>query len=166
MKLALIAALAENRTIGIENRLPWHLPNDLKYFKKTTMGKPILMGRKTFDSIGRPLPGRANIVLTRNQDYVAEGVHVVTSIEDGIRLAQSEHPDGTELMVIGGEQLYSATLSVADRLYLTEVHAEVDGDAFFPEFDKDQWVEVSRELFSAAENNPYDYSFVVYDRNL
>jgi len=167
MKVALIAALAQNRTIGINNQLPWHLPNDLKYFKRTTMDKPILMGRKTYDSIGRPLPGRTNIVLTRDQEFKAEGVIVANSLEQAIESARNVGAVSSvsEVMIIGGEQLYCLTLPIADRLYLTQVHAQVEGDAFFPEFDKDQWVEVSKEDYSAEGSNPYDYSFVVYDRN-
>jgi dihydrofolate reductase len=167
MNIALIAAMATNRVIGRNNNLPWHLPNDLKYFKQATMGKPIMMGRKTFESIGRPLPGRTNIVITRDQAYSAEGIRVVHSIEEALVLAESiALLDGAEeLMVIGGEQLYQAVLPRAQRLYLTHVHAEVEGDAWFPVIDFDQWQELGREDFSADGPNPYDYSFVVYSRN-
>lgn len=167
MNIALIAAMATNRVIGRNNNLPWHLPNDLKYFKQATMGKPIMMGRKTFESIGRPLPGRTNIVITRDQSYSAEGIRIVHSIDEALALAESiALLDGAkELMVIGGEQLYQAILPRAQRLYLTHVYAEVKGDAWFPVVDFDQWQELGREDFSADGPNPYDYSFVVYNRN-
>jgi len=168
MKLSMIVALAQNRVIGRDNKLPWYLPNDLKYFKQVTMGKPILMGRKTFESIGKPLPGRTNIVVTRNEQWQHDGVKVVHSLEEALTLAESiaEIDGQTELMVIGGDQIYRSALASADRLYLTEVHAEVEGDAYFPEIDRDQWHEVGREDFSAEGPNPYDYSFVVLDRKL
>lgn len=163
----MIAAMAQNGVIGRNNKLPWHLPNDLKFFKATTMGKPIIMGRKTFESIGKPLPGRCNIVLTRDPDFVKEGVKVVASVKAAIKLAESVALiDGVEeVMVIGGSQLYEQFLSSADRLYMTQVHAEVDGDAYFPELDLHAWSEESRQDFKASEANPYDYSFVIYSRN-
>lgn len=162
----MIVAMAENRVIGRNNKLPWYLPNDLKYFKQTTMGKPILMGRKTFDSIGKPLPGRANIVITRNKQWQAEGVKVVHSLEEAFSLAESiaEIDGSNELMIIGGDQIYQSALDRMDRIYLTQVHAEVEGDAFFPELDWQAWQEIAREDFAAEGPNPYDYSFVVYDR--
>lgn len=166
MKLALIVAMAENRVIGINNNLPWHLSEDLKYFKRVTLGKPIIMGRKTFESIGRPLPGRTNIVVTRNPDYQAEGIRVVHSIKAAKELADSIcFIDGmNEAMVIGGAELYAQALPEADRIYLTQVHAEVHGDAWFPEFEWNQWRQVAREDFKAVEPNPYDYSFIVLDK--
>lgn len=167
MKLSMIVAMAQNRVIGRNNKLPWYLPEDLKYFKAVTMGKPILMGRKTYDSIGKPLPGRPNIVITRNRDWSAEGVSVVYSLEQALELGQSllEINGGDELMLIGGAQLYETALNQADRLYLTQVHAEVEGDAFFPEFDQSRWSQVGREDFSADGPNPYDYSFLVLDKS-
>ncbi len=166
MKTALIVAMAQNRVIGRNNKLPWYLPNDLKYFKQVTMGKPIIMGRLTFESIGKPLPGRVNIVVTRNSEWQAEGVRVSHSLDEACELAASiAQIDGQhEVMVIGGDQIYQAALPMVDRLYLTEVHAEVDGDAYFPEFDRESWQEVVREDFEASEPNPYAYSFVVLDR--
>lgn len=166
MKLALIWAMSRNRTIGRNNALPWHLSEDLKYFKRVTMGKPIIMGRKTWESIGRPLPGRSNIVITRDPSYHAEGVKIVRSLEEAISLAASiALIDGAdEAVVIGGAQIYALALPLADRLYMTQVHAEVEGDAFFPQFDLTQWNELGREDFSASGPNPYDYSFVVFDR--
>ena len=166
MKLALIAAYAQNRVVGIDNKLPWHLPEDLKYFKRCTSGKAIIMGRKTFDSIGRPLPNRTNIVITRNPEFKAEGVKVVTTLEAAIELAKAVNEINgiDEVMVIGGATIYELTLPIADRLYLTHVHAKVEGDAYFPEVDFSNWHEVERADYSASETNPYDYSFVVYDK--
>ena len=166
MKLTMIWAMSRNRTIGRNNALPWHLPEDMKYFKRVTMGKPIIMGRKTWESIGRPLPGRSNIVITRDPSYTAEGVKIVRTLEEAISLAESiALIDGAEeAVVIGGAQIYALALPLADRLYMTQVHAEVEGDAFFPQFDLTQWNELGREDFSAAGPNPYDYSFVVLDR--
>jgi len=166
MRVAMIVAQAQNRVIGRDNKLPWYLPGDLKYFKQATMGKPIIMGRKTFDSIGKPLPGRLNIVVTRDLDYQQEGVKVVHSLGEAIDLAESQAMiDGCdEAMIIGGEQIYSQALPLAKRLYVTQVHAEVEGDAYFPEFKQADWEEIGREDFSAEGPNPYDYSFVVYQR--
>ncbi|MEK9711525.1 MAG: type 3 dihydrofolate reductase [Thalassolituus sp.] len=167
MKLSMIVAVAQNRVIGRNNALPWYLPNDLKYFKQTTMGKPVIMGRKTYESIGKPLPGRTNIVITRQSDYHPEGVKVVSSVAEARDLAESVCLiDGQEeAMIMGGAEIYTLALPDCDRLYLTEVHAEVEGDAWFPEYDKSEWEEVAREDFAAEGPNPYNYSFVVYDRN-
>lgn len=166
MKLSLIVAMAENHVIGRNNQLPWYLPQDLKYFKAVTMGKPIIMGRKTYESIGKPLPGRPNIVVSRNADWQAEGISVKHSLEQALAYGESllEINGGEELMLIGGAQLYQAALPMAQRLYLTRVHAEVEGDAYFPEFEQSQWQEVGREDFQADGPNPYDYSFIVLDK--
>ena len=166
MKLALIVAMAQNRVIGINNNLPWYLPNDLKYFKAVTMGKPVIMGRKTHQSIGKPLPGRTNIVITRDTDFQAEGCKIVNSLAAAIELAENICliDGGDEVIVMGGAQIYELALADADRLYLTEVHADVDGDAFFPVVDKQLWQEVARENYKAEGPNPYDYSFLVLDR--
>lgn len=166
MRKALMVAMARNRVIGRNNALPWYLPEDLKYFKRTTLGKPIIMGRKTFESIGKPLPGRANLVVTRNQEWQHAGVRVFHDLASAYRSAEAQAEiDGVdEVMVIGGGEIFTEALPDADRLYLTEVHADVAGDAYFPEVDWDQWQEVSRKDHSASENNPYDYSFVTYDR--
>jgi len=165
MKIVLIAAFAQNRVVGINNSLPWHLPEDLKYFKRTTTGKAIIMGRKTYDSIGRPLPNRTNIVISRNSELKIEGVKVVDSLQAAIDLAKEVNfINGVEeVMVIGGASIYEEALPKADRLYITHVHAEVAGDAYFPEVDFSQWQEISRDDYAASESNPYDYSFVVYD---
>lgn len=166
MRLAIIVAQAENRVIGTNNKLPWRLPEDLRYFKQVTMSKPIIMGRKTYESIGRPLPGRTNIVISRQSDFAPDGVRVVTSLEAAMELAESICViDGAEeVMVIGGAQIYEQALTIADRLYLTQVHASVEGDAWFPAIADEQWREVGREDFTAKEPNPYDYSFIVLDR--
>lgn len=165
--IAMIVAMAENRVIGRNNQLPWYLPGDLKYFKATTMGKPVIMGRKTYESIGKPLPGRANVVVTGNRNYSAEGVEVVHSIDEALQLARSiAIVDGAkEVMVIGGAELYRELLPRTHRLYLTKIHASVDGDAHFPSLNWCRWKELNREDFNAEAPNPYDYSFIVYQRN-
>ena len=164
--LAIIVACAENGVIGRNNALPWHLSEDLRHFKRVTMGKPIVMGRKTFESIGRPLPGRTNIVISRSADYRAEGIEVVPTLYAALQLAERvARRDGVqELMVIGGAQVYAEALPRASRLYLTEVHAQVEGDAYLPAIDWSRWRETSRERHAAAAPNPYDYSFVVFER--
>jgi len=168
MKLALIWAMSQNRTIGRNNALPWYLPEDLKYFKRVTMGKPIIMGRKTWDSIGRPLPGRTNIVITRDKNFTLDTARVVHSLDDAIKIAESVCliEGAEEAVVIGGAQIYGLTLEKADRLYMTQVHAEVDGDARFPEFDLSRWQESAREDFAASGPNPYDYSFIVLEKSI
>lgn len=167
MQLALIVAQSENRVIGRNNALPWHLSEDLKYFKAVTMGKVIIMGRKTYESIGRPLPGRTNIVVTRDPSYLADGVTVVFSLQQAIEQAAaiSEVNGAEEALVIGGSELYAQALPLTQRLYLTQVHHQVDGDAYFPEIDSAQWQQTSRQDFEAVEPNPYRYSFIVLDRN-
>jgi dihydrofolate reductase len=164
--LAIIVAAARNGVIGRGNALPWHLPGDLQYFKRVTMGKPVLMGRKTFESIGRPLPGRTNVVISRNPDFSADGVKVVASLDQAVELAtEIARIDGVdELVVIGGEQIYREALPRARRLYLTEVHADIEGDAVLPPVRWEEWREVSRERHAAGGANPYDYSFVVFER--
>lgn len=167
MDIALIVAMAQNGIIGRDNQLPWHLPEDLRHFKKTTMGKPVIMGRKTFESIGKPLPGRVNIVIsTQNHIHLPEGVSLVHSVSDALRLAENICNQGgaSEAMVIGGEQIYALFMPMANRLYLTKVHADVAGDAAFSSFREEQWHVVSQEHFSATANNPYDYSFCTLER--
>jgi dihydrofolate reductase len=161
MRIALIAALAENRVIGRDNQLPWRISADLKHFKALTMGKPIVMGRKTWESIGRALPGRENIVVTRDTGYRAQGCQVVHSIDEALEITGKSD----EVMIVGGAGLYQQTLEHADRLYLTRVKAEVEGDTWFPEIDPRQWREVACESHSADENNEYDYDFVMLERN-
>ena len=154
--ISLIVAMANNRVIGKDNDMPWHLPADLAHFKAVTLGKPIIMGRKTYESIGRPLPGRKNIVISRNSNYKLEGCETVCSLEEAMELVS----DVEELMIIGGGYLYSQTLSQADRLYLTFIDLDVDGDTQFPEFEHLQLTEVKRERHLKDEKNPYDYQFV------
>lgn len=158
--LALIVAQSLNRVIGVNNELPWRLPEDLKYFKATTMGKPIIMGRKTYDSIGRPLPGRTNIVVTRQAGWSATGVKVASTLEQAVALASAEEPQ--EIMVIGGAQIYELMLPAADRIYLTQVYAEIEGDAWFPALPEGQWQEVSRQQPTQAHDPAY--TFLCFER--
>ncbi|NVK01418.1 MAG: dihydrofolate reductase [Oceanospirillaceae bacterium] len=167
MRLALIVAQGRNRVIGHENRLPWYLPEDLRYFKQVTLGKPIIMGRKTYESIGKPLPGRTNIVITRDESWSAEGVKLARSLDEAISVAAAQALiDGVdEAVVIGGAQIYEQSLALVDRLYMTEVDAEPVGDAWFPEVDYTLWRELGRESYPAGDQpNRYPYAFVVYDR--
>jgi len=167
MKLALIVAAAKNGVIGCDNQLPWHLPQDLKYFKVITLGKPIIMGRKTYESIGKPLPGRTNIVVTRNQDWTAaDGVIVTNSFEHALAEAQQlsnrEMSPVEEIMVIGGAEMYRAAILLADRIYLTLVDIEPKGDAFFMPLDKENWALVSKVAGDSLA--PLQHEFLVYDR--
>ena len=159
-RIALIAAMAENRVIGRENRLPWRLSADLRRFKALTMGKPVIMGRKTYESIGKPLPGRSNIVVTRDRGYRAQGCRVVHSLEQALEAAAGH----AEVMVIGGAELYRHSLERAERIYLTLVKAEVDGDALFPDIEPQQWRELERESHRADEKNEFDYDFITLQR--
>jgi dihydrofolate reductase len=165
LPLSLIAALGENRVIGIDNSMPWHLPGDFKYFKATTLGKPIIMGRKTWDSLGRPLPGRLNIVVSRQTDLVLEGAEVFPSLEAAVERAEAWALEQgvEELMLIGGAQLYAQGLEQADRLYLTRVALSPQGDAWFPAFDLDQWQLVS-DVPNPPEGDKPAYSFEVWER--
>jgi dihydrofolate reductase len=161
MKIGLVAALSRNQVIGRDNALPWHLPADLKRFKAITLGKPIIMGRKTYDSIGRPLPGRQNIVISRNPDFTADGVTVVENIDAAIEAAR----EAPEVMVIGGATIYYQFLPRADRLYLTVVHTQIDdGDAFFPAYNRREWRLTREETHPADEQNPHPYSFMTWQR--
>jgi len=165
LPLSLIAALGENRVIGVDNSMPWHLPGDFKYFKATTLGKPIIMGRKTWDSLGRPLPGRLNIVVSRQVDLQLEGAEVYPSLEAAVARAQEwALEQGTdEVMLIGGAQLYTQGMDQADRLYLTRVALSPEGDAWFPEFDLAQWKLVSNTENPALDDKPA-YNFEVWER--
>ncbi len=160
MRLSLIVAVAKNRVIGNKNEMPWHLPADFAYFKKITTGHPIIMGRKTFESIGRPLPGRRNIVVSRNPVFRADGVEVVASLELAINACHRE-----DAFVIGGATLYAEALPRVDRVYLTEVDAAPDGDTLFPVLDKNQWREIERERREADEKNIHAMEFVVLERS-
>lgn len=164
--LALIVACAENNVIGRDNQLPWHLSEDLKYFKRTTLGKPIIMGRLTYESIGRPLPGRTNIVVSRQEDWRAEGVQSVNSLSAAIELgkAEAQKLGSDEVMIIGGAQIYRESVDLCNRIYLTRVHATVEGDAHFPELKLSEWTEFSREAHPPLGGNPYSYTFIVLDR--
>lgn len=159
MIISLIAAMDKNRLIGVDNGLPWHLPADFKHFKEVTMGKPIIMGRKTFESIGRPLPGRKNIVISRS-GFNAEGVIVADSID----AALDEVKDSDEAMVIGGANLYQQILPLAQRMYLTQVDAECTGDAWFPEFDLEEWQIINKSKYFADEKNNYNFEVITYQR--
>lgn len=160
--LSLIAAMDDNRLIGNKNKLPWHLPADLAFFKRTTMGKPIVMGRKTFESIGKPLPGRRNIVITRDPGFSAAGCEVANCIEAAMSLTK----DDDEAMLIGGASLYQQIIARAMQLYITRIHHSFVGDTWFPEIDLHEWKEVNREDFDANHDNHYAYSFIKYVREI
>ncbi|NRB38172.1 MAG: dihydrofolate reductase [Pseudomonadales bacterium] len=167
MDIAIIVAMAENGVIGRNNQLPWYLPEDLRYFKQTTMAKPIVMGRKTFESIGRALPGRTNIVISRQEGLeLPVGVKHATSLEQAIEIAEAVCliEEASEVMIIGGEQIYKAAMPLANRLYLTRVHGDVEGDASFTGFDVGEWTLKSEQKHLASGSNPYDYSFCVYEK--
>lgn len=156
--LSIICAMDENRLIGSNNTLPWQLPADLAYFKKVTMNKPILMGRKTYESIGRPLPGRRNIIITRDPLIQFAGCETTGSIESALERVK----DQPEVMLIGGASLYQQTIDIADKLYITRIHAQFEGDAWFPVINPDYWTECWREDHQPDERNRYAYSFVNY----
>lgn len=158
--ISLVTAMAENGVIGRDNTLPWRLPEDLKRFKALTMGKLLLMGRKTYESIGRPLPGRTSLVLTRDPHWRAEGVVVARSLGQALGLAR----DAEELVAIGGAEIYRLLMPFARRIYLTLVHAEIPGDTFFPDFDPTQWADVECHSHPADERNPYAFTFVTLER--
>ena len=161
MIVSIIVAIGENHAIGKNNQLLWHMPNDLKHFKDITSGRTIIMGRKTFDSVGKPLPRRRNIVVTR-QDITIPGCEVVKSIEDGLALCKGED----EVFIGGGAEIYrEAMQGLTDRIYLTIIHQAFDADTFFPEIDKNLWKEISRKDHDADEKNPYPYSFIKLERS-
>ena len=162
MRISAIVAMANNRVIGKDNDIPWYLPADLKYFKKITLGHHIIMGRKCFDSIGRPLPKRTNVIVTRNPFYVSSGCLVTHSLEEALEVAEENHE--TEAFIIGGAQIYELAMPIIDRLYLTEVDIEVSGDVLFPELDMEDWTLVSEEAHKADEKNEYDYVFKVLEK--
>lgn len=161
MKIALIAAMAQNRVIGRDNDMPWHLPDDLRHFKAKTLGKPVIMGRKTFESIGsRPLPNRQNIVISRNPDLHLDGVEVFDAVDKALATL-----DGSEEVVImGGGQLYAQMLPRADRLYLTLIEADMSGDTYFPDWTNTTWVECEREHHPADERHAYAFTFITLDK--
>jgi dihydrofolate reductase len=159
MTVSIIVAIGENHAIGKNNQLLWHMPNDLKHFKDTTSGRTIIMGRKTFDSVGKPLPRRRNIVVTR-QDITIPGCEVVKSIEEGLALCKDED----EVFIGGGAEIYKLAMHLTDRIYLTVIHKRFDADTFFPEIDKSEWKEVKHEDFEPDEKNPLPYSFITLER--
>ncbi|HGY5235728.1 MULTISPECIES: type 3 dihydrofolate reductase [Aeromonas] len=163
MKISMIAAVAQDRVIGKDNQMPWHMPADLAHFKRITLGKPVLMGRKTFESIGRPLPGRRNLVISRNPEYRVDGVEVIDSVKAALELLS--HGEAVEeLMVIGGGHLFEQLLPKAERLYLTQIELEVEGDAHFPVLDHTDWELLEAESHSADERNAYPYRFETWQR--
>lgn len=159
MIISIIAAMDDNRLIGSNNGLPWHLPADFKHFKEITMGKPVVMGRKTFESIGKALPGRKNVVISRS-GFSADGVVVVNSIE----AALSELEEVEEVMIIGGANIYEQTINNADRMYLTHVKAQCEGDAWFPEYNQSEWLITGQASFQADEKNNYAFEIISYQR--
>lgn len=158
-RISLIAAMAANRVIGVNNTLPWRLPADLAHFKALTMGHHIVMGRKTYESLGKPLPGRTSVIITRDAAFAAPGCVVAHSIADAVAACAGDE----EIFFIGGAELYRQALPLADRLYLTEIQVKAEGDAWFPEFDRAAWLESSRDPHRPDEKNPHAYDFVVYD---
>lgn len=160
MDICLIAALSDNQVIGVNNQLPWHLPSDLANFKALTLNKPVVMGRKTYESIGRLLPHRRNIILSHQSNYQVAGAEVVASLEDGLKLLGDEE----QVMVIGGEAIYRLAMPYANRLYLTRVNCTLKGDCFFPEINRSDWSQVVCQSHPADETHQYSYDFLVFDR--
>ena len=170
MIISLIAAVAENNVIGKDNNLPWHLPTDMKYFRDTTMGHCVIMGRKNYDSIPlkyRPLDGRTNIVVTRQKDFKAEGCIVVNSVEEALKQAALVPPLGgreAEVFIIGGADIYKQTIDIADKIYYTKIHHTFEGDAFFPEIDSVKWKLIDKKDAAADVKNKFPFSFCVYKK--
>lgn len=159
MKISIIAAISINNAIGLHNQLIWHLPADLQFFKKTTLNSSIIMGRKTFDSIGKALPKRKNIVITSNSNFEAPGCIVVSSLNDAIAQA-----GGEEVFIVGGANIYAQSMNIAHKLYITKVHHDFEADTFFPEIDTSIWKETSREDHFKDEKHAYDFSFITYEK--
>jgi dihydrofolate reductase len=162
MIISTIVAISKNNVIGINNEIPWHLPADLQYFKRITSNHHILMGKKCFNSIGRPLPNRTNIVITRSKEFHLDGIIVKHSIQDGIDFAKNR--DESEVFIIGGGEIYKQTMHLSSKLYLTEVDIECDGDIYFPTINFDEWVLISTENHTKDDKNKFNYSFKVYQR--
>lgn len=160
--IAFVVAMDENGVIGKNNQLPWHMPRDLQYFKKVTMGKPIVMGRKTYESIGRPLPGRENIVLTTNKNLSLPGCNVFHSKEDLMRYLEAKNDE--EICVIGGSEIFRMFLDEVDKLYITVIRHRFEGDTYFPDIDWSKYREISREFVEKDEKNPYDQEYIVFER--
>jgi len=157
--ISLIVAAAENNAIGKNNQLLWHLPNDLRFFKQTTSGHPIIMGRKTYESVGKPLPNRRNIIVTRQSGYTVDGAEVVHSLEEALARC-----DGDEVFIVGGADIYRQAMPIAKRIYLTRVHADVEGDSYFPELDDAEWTLVSAAYHASDERHALGYTFMRYER--
>lgn len=167
LRISILVAMASNRVIGQKNALPWHLPEDLKHFKALTMGHGIIMGRKTYESIGRPLPGRLNVLITRQKNYHVDGAIVAHSIDEALQVCKNEKAISGESFIIGGAELYQQTMTLCHRMYITEIRQRFDGDTFFPKFDPDEWVETACEKQSSNNNgNELAYQFVVLDRKV
>jgi dihydrofolate reductase len=165
MIISLIAALTENHVIGKNNDLPWHLPDDMKFFMKTTTGHVVIMGRKNYESLPRkfrPLPDRTNIIITRQKNFIAQGCTMVNSLDAGIQIAQ--HTNEKELFIIGGAEIFELSMPFADRLYLTEIKTELEGDTFFPKFKRSEWKEVSRKPHPKDDRHKFPFDFVLYER--
>ena len=160
MIISLIVAMDENRVIGYKNKLPWNLPSELKYFRETTKSKPVIMGRKTHESIGRPMPERLNIIITRNENYRTDNCAVVNNVQDAIKAAKGS----SEIMVIGGAEIYKLFLPVANRLYITKVHGTFKGDTYFPEFNEGEWIKAKEKFFQKDNENEYSYTIMVLER--
>ena len=158
MKVSIIAAVSKNFVIGYKGKIPWHIPEDLKRFKKITSGHHVIMGRKTFESIGHPLPNRINIILTRNKNYKADGCRVVNSLQEA--LTKAKISKDKEVFIIGGEQIYNLALPIADKIYLTQVHHNFKGDSFFPKINTDNWKEISRQPHLKDTINPFSYDYM------
>ncbi len=161
--IKLLVAFSNNRVIGLKNQLVWHLPNDLKRFKKFTTGQLIIMGRKTFQSIGRPLPNRETVVISRNSELIFEGVKQVSSLQEAVDYAKSSFPE-KEIYIVGGEQIYRMAMDLVDQLEITLIHQDFEGDAFFPEIDLNSWIEIKREKGIIDDNNQLEHSFITYER--
>lgn len=166
LRLSILVAMARNRVIGQNNKLPWHLPADLKHFKSLTMGKTIVMGRKTYESIGRPLPGRINIIITRQTNYEVPGAIVVNAIEDALLVCEQTGTTNDEHFIIGGEELFRQTLGICQRMYVTEIQKNFEGDTIFPEYDPGEWEETQREKYFADSDNTMEYHFVILARKV
>jgi dihydrofolate reductase len=162
MQISIIVAVANNNVIGLNNQMLWHLPADLKRFKNLTMGHHIIMGRKTYESIGKPLIGRKSIIITHNQNYKAENCLIVNNINEALNIGYENNEN--EIFIIGGAQIFNQTLNLADKIYLTKIYENFDGDTFFPNIDLKKWELISQEHFLKDEKNKFDYSFVCYNK--
>ncbi len=162
MIISAIAAMDKNRVIGKDNQIPWYLPADLKFFKRTTLGRHVLMGRKNYQSIGKPLPKRTNVVITRNPFFISSGCIVVHSLEEALQVAHDNQEE--EVFIIGGGEIYAQAMPLTQKMYLTEIDAEFEGDVFFPEFDESEWTITSEEYYPPDEKNEYPFTVRIYER--